>query len=171
MTPRSRWERTSGASHVFSEQQLDYLTSIDGKNHAACCAIVEENGERAGIGLARYMRLQDQATVAEFALTVIDEYQSKGIGTSLFAALLETARHNQLDILRGYIRPGNHRVLRICRHFPHVIRFVDGAIEMDVLIPGERLASCGDLQQPRQHGRQPQKTEKTDDVGDGGQDD
>ena len=117
MSSRSLWQRFASPIHHLSESQLDYLASLDGKDRVAWCASIRTNNEERGIGLARYVRLEDANDVAEFALTVIDEFQGQGIGYQLLRQLIETARSNSLEVLRGYVLPSNKHMLSLCRRF------------------------------------------------------
>ncbi len=67
----------------LSNSQLNQLTEIDNKNHLALCAYVSSQDGMFGIGVARYVRVKDEPEAAEFALTIIDAYQSQGLGTEL----------------------------------------------------------------------------------------
>lgn len=117
MSPHSRWHRFAMPVHHLSDKQLDYLTALDGSEKVAWCALIHVDGVEKGIGLARYARLTDETSVAEFAITVIDEYQGQGVGHQLLSKLLLTAADNSIKILRGYILPGNLRMIALCRHF------------------------------------------------------
>ena len=56
----------------LSNSQLKQLTEIDNKNHLALCAYVVSQDGMFGIGVARYIRVEDEPEAAEFALTIID---------------------------------------------------------------------------------------------------
>lgn len=117
MSAQSRWQRFAGPVSELSESELDYLTDLDGTDRVAVGAAVMEGEHASGVGLARYFRLADEPDVAEFAVTVIDEFQGQGIGTALLADLIEVARGKQLHRLRGYLLPGNRPMLRMCKRF------------------------------------------------------
>lgn len=122
MSAQSRWQRFAGPVTELSESELDYLTDLDGKDRVAVCAGVMEGEHMVGAGLARYFRIADEPDVAEFAVTVIDEFQGQGLGTALLTALIEAARSNQLHSLRGYILPGNRLMLQMCKRFGAAIQ-------------------------------------------------
>ena len=115
LSVQSRWQRFASPMARLTDAQLDYLTRLDGKDRVAWCATVERDGDEHGIGLARYVRLAHDPGVAEFAVTVVDEYQAQGIGYALMTKLKETARENGLTTLRGYVLPSNRRMLALCR--------------------------------------------------------
>ncbi len=117
LSSQSRWQRFASAVNKLSEEQLDYLSNIDGINHIAWCAFLLQDGKEKGIAIARYVKLPDEVDVAEFAITVLDEYQGQGIGYELIKKLIESAHANGLETLKGYIAPGNKRMLSLCERF------------------------------------------------------
>lgn len=139
LSSQSRWQRFASPMNHLSEAQLDYLANLDGKDRVAWCAsICTENNER-GIGLARYMKLTDEDNVAEFAITVVDEFQGQGIGYELLKKLIETARGNYLEILRGYILSSNKHMLSLCERFDASLHQEDfSLIRADIVIAKRR---------------------------------
>jgi len=82
----------------LSDQQLDYLTQVDHRDHEALVAIEESSGE--GIGVARFVRID--ARTAEPAIAVIDPWQRRGVGGHLLDALAQRARE---EGIRRFIAP------------------------------------------------------------------
>lgn len=117
LSEESRWQRFAGAVRVLPKSHLDHLTDLDGHCRVAWCACIIRGGTYKGIGIARYIRLPDEAGVAEFAVTVVDAFQGQGIGRHLMDRLIESARDNAIDTLRGYVLPGNERMLTLCRRY------------------------------------------------------
>ena len=115
MSTWSRWLRFASPARKLSDKQLDYLTTLDGKNRIAWCALIREKNRERGIGLSRYAKLTGENDIAEFAVTVVDEFQNQGVGYALLKKLIGSARDNGIAILRGYIQPGNKRMLSLCR--------------------------------------------------------
>ena len=73
-----------------TETVLTYLFEVDYVDHFVW---VVTNGEDGPVVAdARFVRDQDDPTIAEIAFTVADAYQGRGIGTVLFAALAVAAR-------------------------------------------------------------------------------
>lgn len=118
MSSESRWQRFASPIRSLSDKQLDYLVSLDGKDKVAWCAsIIETDNVERGIGLARYIKIEDKKKTAEFAITVVDEFQRQGVGSTLLKKLLESAKSNGFKILRGYILPSNNQMLSLAKQF------------------------------------------------------
>jgi GNAT superfamily N-acetyltransferase len=96
----------------FSEDQLEYLTNVDGAEHVALGALDVTGGTEHGVGIARYIRLPETPDVAEAAVSVIDAYQSRGIGSLLLAALSQFAAARSIHTFRAYVLAGNRRFLQ-----------------------------------------------------------
>ena len=135
LSSQSLWQRFAAPVTELSEEELDYLTNLDGRNRVAWAAVAAENGVLKGLGLARYFHLKEAPGVAEFAVTVIDEFQGQGIGTALLERLLETARENSIKWLRGYILPGNRAMLAICERRHASLTTEDSFIRADIEVP------------------------------------
>lgn len=115
LSPTSRWQRFASPVAELSGPQLDYLTNLDGVDRVAWCAIRPTGEDFEGIGLARYSRLEEETETAEFAVTVVDQYQGQGVGRALLRVLMDSAKHNGILLLRGYVTPGNKRMLGLAR--------------------------------------------------------
>lgn len=125
LSTQSRWQRFASPISRLSASQLDYLTSLDGKDRVAWCASTQETEGVTGIGLARYIKLPEEADVAEFAITVVDAFQGQGVGYDLLKQLIASAHNNHISILRGYVLRSNKRMLALCRRFDAVLHNED----------------------------------------------
>ena len=79
------------------------MTEIDNKNHLALCAYIVNQDGMFGIGVDRYIRVEEEPETAEFTLTIIDEYQSQGLGTGLLNLLILCAHKNGIRKFIGYM--------------------------------------------------------------------
>ncbi len=93
----------------LSEKQLNELTHADQKKNVVWGCFIESGGKRTGIGIGRYCICQEKKNRAEMAITVIDQYQGKGVGTILLAILYYMAACAGLKYLTGYILVENWR--------------------------------------------------------------
>ena len=90
LSEESRRLRFLTSKPHLSRAELRYLTDVDGHNHEALGAIDPETGR--GVGIARYVRDEDDPTRAEAAVTVADEWQRRGVGKLLLERLSDRAR-------------------------------------------------------------------------------
>ena len=89
LSPASRYRRFLAPKPRLSEREVDYLTEIDGVDHVAIGAVRRLDGGEQGLGIARFVRLDDG--VAEPAVAVVDDAQGLGLGTLLMNRLVEAA--------------------------------------------------------------------------------
>lgn len=87
--------RFFGGKKEFTSQELQRLTDLDGTNRFAL-GLIRDLKDPHGLGLIRMDRVEASSRSAEVALTIIDEYQKKGLGTVLLRVLILAA------IERGY---------------------------------------------------------------------
>src|SRR5262249_32178362 len=94
LSAESKYRRFLAAPATLSESTLDYLTGTDGWNHLALGAELAAPGADTsyGLGIARFVRLEDDPAKAEAAVAVIDEVQRRGLGRLLLRELICAAR-------------------------------------------------------------------------------
>jgi acetyltransferase len=137
MSCQTRQQRFASPMISLSEEHLDYLTNLDGVDRVAWCACIQTDLGERGIGLARYFTLVNKKQVAEFAVTVVDEFQGQGVGTELMKKLVETAKSNSVEILRGFVLPSNRVMLALCRRFDaETVREDASTMRADIRIKG-----------------------------------
>jgi acetyltransferase len=88
LSPESRYQRFLTAKRALTAADLARLTAVDHWHHEALLAF--SPWPRTPIGIARYVRTED-FDVAEIAVTVVDAWQRRGVGTALMEALRERA--------------------------------------------------------------------------------
>lgn len=109
LSPESRDLRFLGAKSRLSSNDLEYLTDVDGHAHAALGALDAVTGE--GVGVARFVRVDPDAPVAEVAVTVVDGWQRRGLGTLLLERLSERARAEGIDRYTALVSGENRAVV------------------------------------------------------------
>ena len=107
LSVESRFTRFGQGIAHLTRAELDYLTDVDQRSHVAWGALID--GEVAGAG--RYVATDRGCS--EVALTVIDEYQHRGLGSVLLGALVAVARADGVDELCFEVVPGNVAVERL----------------------------------------------------------
>jgi GNAT superfamily N-acetyltransferase len=135
LSPESRYRRFLATMPQLSEAMVRYLTEIDHHDHEALAALDEQTGE--GIGVARYVRNPERPDVAEVAVTVIDDWQGKGLGTLLLEVLGARARAEGIRSFVALMLASNQEMMDVLTALGPV-RIVDrevGTVEIEMSIP------------------------------------
>jgi GNAT superfamily N-acetyltransferase len=138
LSPSSRYRRFLGGLSTLSDEQLRYFTCVDGRDHVAIVAVTHAPGTGAetGVGIGRFIRRADDPTVAEAALTVIDDMQGKGLGRILALTLARAALERGVKRFRGEVLTDNEPVRQLLEEVGAVVRPVGGGsivFEVDLL--------------------------------------
>ena len=97
LSPQSRRFRFLSSIAAPGEKLLERLTKLDDASEAAFVAIAVESGVDREVGVARLSAVGDGR--AEFAVTVRDDWQHRGLGTLLTKHVIEAARQRGLSAL------------------------------------------------------------------------
>ena len=111
LSPESRYRRFFTPRDELGEAELRYLTEVDHHDHEALVALEGELGE--GVGVARYIRLEDDPETAEIAVAVADDWQGKGVGGLLLHRLSDAARDNGIGRFSAMIMDENRPMLAL----------------------------------------------------------
>ena len=143
LSERSRYQRFLTSVAELSASQLRYLTEVDHHDHEALIAF--EAGGSEGVAVARFVRLAD-GTSAEAAVTVVDHWQGKGLGTAMCNLLAERARDEGIDRFTALLLATNNQMHDVLASLgpATVISRASGTVEVEVAIPprgiGEHMA-------------------------------
>lgn len=90
LSPESRRSRFLGAVPHLTDAMLDHLVDeVDGIDHVALVLeVVDADHVGLPVGLARMIRYEQEPTVADVAVTVLDAWQHRGVATALLAELV-----------------------------------------------------------------------------------
>ena len=91
----------------------------------AIVAVSTRHGEEMGLGIARFVRLPGEPTVAEAALTVMDDEQKKGLGRILGLTLAQAAIERGIKHFRGEVLTNNEPVRKLLDEVGAVIHRAD----------------------------------------------
>ena len=108
----SRYRRFLSPSPKLTESELRYLTEVDHRDHEALVAI--DPASQEAVGVARYIRASDPET-AEVAVSVVDDWQGRGVGTSLLRCLAGRAREEGISRFKGMMLATNVEMLDLAR--------------------------------------------------------
>jgi len=113
LSPESRYRRFMAPIEELTADQLRFLTEIDYADHFAWVALDLDAAGHPGVGVSRYVRIPDEPEVAEPAVTVVDDYQGRGLGTLLLEALGAVALENGITRFRGHALEVNRPIREV----------------------------------------------------------
>lgn len=140
LSDESRYRRFLSATPRLSESQLRYLTEVDHDRHEAIIAFAEETGEP--VGVARYVRYPDDPTDAEPAVTVVDDWQGRGLGTLLLAEISNRARAAGVERFTALVLATNDPIIALLGQLgtDPVEKIEDGVMTVQAELTGEGTA-------------------------------
>jgi RimJ/RimL family protein N-acetyltransferase len=139
MSPESRYRRFFSPIERLSEAQLTYLTEVDHHDHEALVAVEREGGR--GIGVARFVRSEEDPEVAEMAVAVADDWHNQGVGSTLLHRLTERAREEGVRRFSASVLEENRPMLGLLHELGevHVRDRAAGAVELELELPDEGI--------------------------------
>lgn len=127
LSTKSRHSRFLGAKNELSAAELRYFTDVDHVDHEAIVAVDLCDGR--GVGVARYVRDRRDAHRAEIAVTVIDEWQGRGLGAVLIAELSGRAYASGIRQFGALVGSDNLAVIRLLRRMDADVELVTSDAE------------------------------------------
>ena len=120
-------------------EELRYFTEVDHDDHEAIGAMDLTTGE--GIGVARYIRDAPGSPSAEAAVTIIDDWQGRGLGTVLAQRLAERAEARGITQFVATLWATNRAMVHVFGHLGEMRESaVDaGVVELDITLPTHEL--------------------------------
>ena len=91
LSPEARRFRFLGAVANASERLVEQLTDLDYDRDLAFAAVIRHDGKDLFLGISRYSTSLDGSS-CECAVTVLDDWQNKGLGVILMRHLIEVAK-------------------------------------------------------------------------------
>jgi RimJ/RimL family protein N-acetyltransferase len=137
LSPRSRQMRFLTRKKQLSSAELRYLTDVDHHDHEALVALNPADGR--GAGIARYIRHADDPHAAEIAVTIVDDWQGRGLGTELVTRLSGRARRAGIHRFTALVAEDNIAVARMLRNTSASIADRSpGAVEYEITLTPRR---------------------------------
>jgi RimJ/RimL family protein N-acetyltransferase len=133
LSPTSRQMRFLGVKKELSAAELRYFTDVDHHDHEALGAVDRAGGR--GVGIARYIRDADDPQAAEIAVTIVDDWQGRGLGTELLAQLSDRARQEGIRRFTAVADAGNVAVAALLRTAgARLVRRGRGTVEYEITL-------------------------------------
>lgn len=142
MSPQSRYRRFFSPIERLTDEQLTYLTDVDHHDHEALVAVEAKTGR--GIGVARFIRSQEDPELGELAVAVADDWHNQGVGGTLLQQLTERARAEGIRRFSGFVLEENRPMLELLGGLGEVqVRDrAAGAVELEVELPDEGIGAA-----------------------------
>jgi RimJ/RimL family protein N-acetyltransferase len=138
LSTESRWLRFLTGKPKLSQAELRYFTEVDHHDHEALGALNHVDGR--GLGIARYIRHDEDPEAAEIAVTVVDDWQGRGLGTELLSELTDRAREEGIRRFTALVAADNAAVVGLLGNIGADVRAThheSGTIEYEItLAPG-----------------------------------
>ena len=133
LSPRSRQMRFLTGKKVLSGAELRYFTDVDHHDHEALAALNHADGR--GVGIARYIRLTDDPHAAEIAVTIVDDWQGRGLGTELLMRLSSRARCEGIHRFTALVAEDNTAMAGLLRNMSaHLVGRSPGTVEYQITL-------------------------------------
>jgi GNAT superfamily N-acetyltransferase len=144
LSPESRYRRFFAAKTGLTDAELRYLTEVNHVDHVAIGATHGRRSKLEALGIGRCIRFADRPTVADIAITVVDDAQGKGLGRILLARLIAAARERGIERFRCDVLAENEGMRNLIRSMvPETIEHSEGPI-VTVEMPLAEAAAAPD---------------------------
>jgi acetyltransferase len=106
LSPESAYHRFFSPVHDISLQMAQKFTEVDYESSMAFIALAALPRAGSIVGVARYIAKPDPAQ-CEFAVTIADEWQHRGLGLALMQRLIAYARRRGFLLMEGSVMQDN----------------------------------------------------------------
>lgn len=132
--------------------ELRCFTDVDHRDHEALGALDHARG--GGVGIARYVRDREDPHAAEIAVTVIDGWQGRGLGTELLARLSERACQEGIRRFTAAVAADNAAMTGLLRNLgADLVGREFGTLEYEMAL------ACAPVRRARFRGNAPGRVE------------
>ena len=118
LSAESRYLRFFTAVSDLNDALIAQLIDVDHHDHLAIAAFDpegDESDEGNAVGIIRIIRSTTDETTAEFAVTVIDDYQGQGLGSLLLTIAADVGLQVGICTLTGVVLATNGAMLAVVR--------------------------------------------------------
>ena len=99
----------------LTDEQAHQFANVDYQKRMALVGSIQEDGEERLVVVARYVTLEKEPNVAEAAIVVRDDFQSRGLGKIAMQRLAKYAQTQGITHLYGGILMRNARILKFIK--------------------------------------------------------
>ena len=138
LSPRSVYMRFFSPVKQLSKIMLIKLTQIDYDREIALVALMGKGQDKKIVGVCRII-LEPDKTLGEFAMAISDEWQGKGIGSSLLKLCLKAAHSMGIKRIMGIVLAENIQMQQLGRKMGFCVKRHPGSGEYDLTIDFEDM--------------------------------
>ncbi|RJP35428.1 MAG: GNAT family N-acetyltransferase [Phycisphaerales bacterium] len=133
LSPESVQYRFFRTIHAMPHEKLQELLRIDYEADMALVVLTKSTQDAEMIAIAHYLR-EPRTNFAEAAFLVRDDWQGKGIGTALMAAMTEIARQKGIAGFTADVLATNHGMLRVFHRCGYAVesRLAEGVYNLRI---------------------------------------
>lgn len=115
LSMESRVQRWFYPKMRLTEEEIEAILSPADEHHGGILAaqLDAAGQERAGIGMARFVRNPQDPAAAEIAITIVDDWQGLGLGRILLHRLLAMMGERRIPWAEGRLQADNTRMRRM----------------------------------------------------------
>ena len=125
---RTRYLRFHGPMKAFPHERLQVFCNVDYKEEMALIGLTGDPGNEEVVAVGAYTHNAADNS-AEVAFTVRDDWQNKGLGTSLFNHLVRIGRERGIEQFEAEVLPENVPMLSVFNHSNcHVTTHTEGGV-------------------------------------------
>jgi RimJ/RimL family protein N-acetyltransferase len=136
LSDASRQMRFLTRKKELSPAELRYFTDVDHHDHEALGALDHAGGR--GVGIARYVRDAHDPHAAEIAVTIIDDWQGRGLGTELLAQLSDRARQEGIRRFTALVAADNVAIAGLLQNMSaELVGREPGTLEYEITLAPE----------------------------------
>jgi RimJ/RimL family protein N-acetyltransferase len=136
LSETSRQRRFLRKKDTLTAAELRFFTDVDHHDHEALGAV--DSGSGRGVGVARYVRDATDPKAAEIAVTIVDDWQGKGLGTELLARLSERARQEGIRRFTAVVSADNTAMDSLLRNMSGKrVGYGPGTVEYEIALSPE----------------------------------
>jgi RimJ/RimL family protein N-acetyltransferase len=133
LSDASRQMRFLTKKKELAPAELRYFTDVDHHDHKALGALDHASGR--GVGIARYVRDTEDPQAAEIAVTIIDDWQGRGLGTESLAQLSDRARQEGIRRFTALVAADKAAVAALLQNMSaELVRYGPGTVEYEVAL-------------------------------------
>ena len=133
LSPQSRQMRFLTRKKELSAAELRYLTDVDHHDHEALGALNHADGR--GVGIARYIRDAEDPHAAEVAVTIVDDWQGRGLGAELLTRLSNRARSEGICRFTALVAEDNMAMAGLLRNISaNLVGHSPGTVDYEITL-------------------------------------